>query len=523
MVFPSRGCITCKQRRIKCDSVHPTCGRCQKASRECIWDQNEEAGLLFKSENAFAQGKPRRPWKPRERDVELAEVVATPSASDSLSDSPTSPVLFPQTEDEAFRFWVENYVFRNDEIPEFAREYSHYVTAYRDKARPDSSLRLAVSAVSHAVLGRARKADTLIEDAEKLFSQSIIKMRSEFHELTQDNIDELLVTTMLMALYENIMYGDERHHSQRQGLSSDPDIIGSRFWEKVCHHEGAAGLLKLRQEHGWTANLALERAARRQLIRTCILRGIPEAPWLEDGTQFGEEGPMLELDKIMVRVASLRERSLYLFLPKSARFSSQPLPGHIATEAQDLDAALESWTRDLPEDWRFSTQSDSTANTTFDGLIHTYPSHGHGAIWNRYFAVHIIVNSIRRRALSVMAQCSSQTMSTRTEQNICQEKIASLATDLCRGIPFFIASHIIAQGSPSPTRVIKIGSNVIHTNYEILPKLATLLAWPLALAVSTETVPEPQKQYLKIKLESVANALGDSALQSVAEQEEFKF
>ncbi|OTA89168.1 hypothetical protein M434DRAFT_112924 [Hypoxylon sp. CO27-5] len=521
MVFPSRGCITCKQRRIKCDSVHPTCGRCQKASRGCIWDQNEESGLLFKSENAFAQGKPRRPWKPRERDLEPAEVAAISLTSDLVLDSPT--LLSPPTEDEAFRFWLENYVFSDDEIPEFAREYSHYVVAYRDKARPDSSLRLAVSAVSHAVHGHARKADELIQDAEMLFSQSIIKMRREFHELTQNNIDELLITTMLMALYENIMYGDERHHIRNQGSSSDPDIIGSRFWEKVCHHEGAAGLLKLRQEHGWTPNLVLERAARRQLIRTCILRGIPEAPWLEDGAQFGEKGPMLELDSIMIHVASLRQRSLYLFLPKSARFSSQPLPGQIAAEAQDLDAALESWARDLPEDWRFSTRLDSTANSPFDELIHTYPSHGHGAIWNRYRAVHIIVNSIRRRALSVMAQCSSQVISTQAEQDICQEKIASLATDLCRSIPFFIASHIIAQDSPSPKRMIKIGSNVIHTNYEILPKLATLLAWPLALAVSTEAVPEPQKQYLKIKLKSVANTLGDSALESVADQAEFKF
>ncbi|KAI0842334.1 hypothetical protein F5Y06DRAFT_125082 [Hypoxylon sp. FL0890] len=521
MVFPSRGCITCKQRRIKCDSVHPICGRCQKASRGCVWDQNEEAGFLFKSENAFAQGKPRRPWKPRERDVEITEEAATSSSSsDAVSNSPIS--LLPPTEDEAFRFWFENYLFRDDELPEFAREYSHYLMAYWDKARPNSSLRLAVSAVSHAVFGRAKKADKLIEDAEKLFSRSIVKMRGEFRELTPENIEELLVTTMLMALYENIMHGDERHHSQEQGSSSDPDVIGSRFWEKVCHHEGAAGLLKLRQEHEWTPNLALERAARRQLIRTCILRGIREAPWLEDGAQFGEEGPMLDLDSIMVRVASLRQRSLHLFSPKSARFSSQPHPGHIAAEAQDLDTALDSWSRDVPEDWGFSAQLDSTADATFDGLIHIYPSHGHGAVWNRCRAVHIIVNSIRRRALSVMAQCSSQTISANAEQEICQEKIASLATDLCRGIPFFITSPTVAQ-DPLSTRVIKIGDNVVHTNYKILPKLAMLLAWPLTLAVSTEAVPEPQKQYLKMKLKSVANALGDSVLESVAEQEEFKF
>ncbi|KAI1104373.1 hypothetical protein F4804DRAFT_192916 [Jackrogersella minutella] len=518
MVFPSRGCITCRKRRIKCDSVHPTCGRCGKASRTCVWDQNEELGLVFKSENAFAQGKPRRPWKSKDQ-AATAEAAESSSGINSVSPTPSSA----PAEDEPFHFWVKNFIFRDDEIPEFAREYFHYLVAYRNKTLPDSSLHLAISALSHAVFGRAIDSDKALEDAELLFSRSIAQMQSGFQEMTQENIHELLITAMLMAFYENIMYGDARHYTRKESpSSSDADIIGSQFWENVCHHRGAAGLLKLRQERGWEPDLPLERAARRQLIRTCILRGIPAAPWLQDGAQFGERGPVLDLDSIMVRVAALRSKSLHMFLPKSARFSSQPPPTDIASEARDIDIALESWSSTIPDGWKFSTKSDSRTDATFDGLAHIYASHGHAAIWNRYRAIHIIINSLRKRALCIASRCSSEMISTEAEQEACQKRIDSLATDLCRGIPFFVDSRPTANDLPY-TKANAVEDNTTQVYYEILPKLAALLAWPLALTVSTEAVPEPQREWLKVKMKSVANSLGDSILETVADQGEFKF
>ncbi|XXH03252.1 hypothetical protein Hte_009650 [Hypoxylon texense] len=528
MVFPSRGCITCKTRRIKCDSVHPICGRCQKASRDCAWDQNEAAGLLFKSENAFAQGKPRRPWKPREREEDA--IVAIPSEI-----VPENHVSLSSLEDyDASHFWLENYVFRDDEIPEFAREYSHYLVFYRNRAQPSSSLRLVMSAFSYALSGRAMREDKAIEKASDLFAQGIAKMQAELSELSQDNIDELIVTTMLMASYENVMYRDARHrtennmyrgmgHRTREGVAlppSIPNVTGSEFWKDVCHHKGAAGLLKLRQQHGWTPNLALDRAVRRQLIRTCILRGIPAGGWFHDGAYFGEEGPVLSLDSIVVRVATLRSNSLPLFLPKSRRFVSELRPADIVAEARDLDTDLESWSRTIPADWKFSIESCPEPGAAFDGLTHVYATHGHGTVWNRYRATRLIVSSIRRRALAVMAQCSSMGTSTNAEQDVCLEKIGSLSRDLCRSVPFFLTSPVNPAQDNGFSRVVNIGGKEVYTNEEILPKLATLLAWPLTLAISTDGVPEPQKQWLKQQLKSISSALGDAVLEILTEDNE---
>ncbi|KAI1655448.1 hypothetical protein F4813DRAFT_398086 [Daldinia decipiens] len=515
MVFPSRGCITCKTRRIKCDSVHPLCSRCQKAGRDCVWDQNEEAGLLFKDENAFAQGKPRRPWKSKAQEVSGPEAEVVDSAVFPVSSSIPA-------EDKALQFWLNNYVFRDDEVPEFAREYNHYSIACRDIAQHDSSLRLIISALSHAVFGRVMQLDESIEEAEKLFARSIDTVQRETLRLSQSNIDELLLTTMLMADYKDVTDKCYARPNQDEVSLLNLDVTGSQIWKNTCHYDRATDLMRQRQQNKWTPNLFLDRAVRRRLIRVCILRGISVPEWLRDGVKFGEQGPVLILDSIMVRVAALRERSLCLFLPKSARFSTQPHPGDLAAEARSLDAALESWSAALPEDWKFTTRSGSTPDPTFDVPIHVYATYGHAAIWCRYYATRLIVNSIRNRALSVMAQCSSQMLSVASEQDTCLGNMASLGTDLCRSIPIFFTS-VTTEGNPTAARGTATNDDIICVNQEIIPKLATLLAWPLILAINTDNIPEFQKQWLENKLKSVANALGDAILETVTEQNELKF
>lgn len=50
-----------------------------------------------------------------------------------------------------------------------------------------------------------------------------------------------------------------------------------------------------------------------------------------------------------------------------------------------------------------------------------------------------------------------------------------------------------------------------------------LLSWPLTVVYSTEGVPATQRRWLKARLKSVGNVLGDAALDTVAEQGEFIF
>ena len=93
-------------------------------------------------------------------------------------------------------------MFRLDDLPDIGHEYNSFVISHWARARPGSGLHLALSALSHAVFGKARNVNKALEDADKFHAQSIMKTHKEMNELSAENIDQLLVTIMLMSSFE---------------------------------------------------------------------------------------------------------------------------------------------------------------------------------------------------------------------------------------------------------------------------------------------------------------------------------
>lgn len=244
----------------------------------------------------------------------------------------------------------------------------------------------------------------------------------------------------------------------------------------------------------------------------------------------------------MVRVANLRAKSLAVFSGNGndTEFSIDPHQLKIvAGEADELNTALTSWSENVPEDWKFSIlQSPGSLDSPesdllYEGTSHVYTSHGHAVIWNRYRALRLIVNSICLRCLSMLLefnlQCTLQphpSASMRpfviSQQETCRKNLDSLATELCGSVPFFFTSPN-PNGDGRGSRTIRIGNRVLSTEDEILPKLAGLLAWPVAVAIRTEETPEPQREWLRRKLKIAAASMGDVILETVIDNGEFKF
>ncbi len=261
-------------------------------------------------------------------------------------------------------------------------------------------------------------------------------------------------------------------------------------------------------------------------MRTCILRGIIIPEFLQGGEDYGEEGPALELDALMVRVAALRTKSLALLYNEIAGPSFDIIGSEdLAAEAQNLDTALASWPMSLPEKWRFCRLPPSSISgeytQTYNGIVHSYATHGHAAIWGRYRSIRLIVNSIRIRYFTYQLQTvnyPSQRSFIAVQQQAILATIEVIAAELCGCVPFFFN-----QLDQTGTRSILMGKYSIRTSEEILPKMAALLAWPLTVVISCEYIPEPHRQWLKGKLSVVAKSLGDAVLESVVEQGEFRF
>ncbi|KUJ21260.1 uncharacterized protein LY89DRAFT_715501 [Mollisia scopiformis] len=75
----SRGCQTCRKRKIKCDETHPKCTRCKKSGLLCL---GYKSRLKFMDEGPKLQKKPRQPQRLVRQDVPR---TLPSSASENLS------------------------------------------------------------------------------------------------------------------------------------------------------------------------------------------------------------------------------------------------------------------------------------------------------------------------------------------------------------------------------------------------------------------------------------------------------
>lgn len=260
MVFRARGCRTCVQRRIKCDIRHPICGRCEKAGRICQWNPNEQAGLHFISENAYAQGRPRRPRGSKDASAEALEVIRT--ATSSLPSS-----LSISLDDHAFHYWAQTYIPDADELHEAAHEWNSHVINHWMRAEPGSCLHLAVSTLSRAVFGKARGVPIALKEADRSYAQCLVRTQQAVSGQPNENMDDLLLTTMLMGYFENIRFNVVTSESN----GHQTDAVGSRFTNVFCHYEGAMGLLKVRRERCDGSDTELDKVVRRQIVSPVCL------------------------------------------------------------------------------------------------------------------------------------------------------------------------------------------------------------------------------------------------------------
>lgn len=239
---------------------------------------------------------------------------------------------------------------------------------------------------------------------------------------------------------------------------------------------------------------------------------------MQDGVLFGESGPALQIDSLLVRVAAFRARALAFFSNTSVALpTSTPDLEYLAHTGKELEDDLVHWAETMSGEWQEQASGESdideSNNETYDHLFKSYTSHGHASLWIRQRALRLIVNSIFIKFIAVRMQNGTDHEHLRWKQNRMRGNLASTSSSLCGDVAFFFSRSSQEEQN----------STDIHDEHAILPRLATLLAWPLAVAVSTENVPEPQRQWLQQKLRLVASSLGDAVLGRVADRGAFIF
>jgi hypothetical protein len=489
------------------------------------------------SENEYAVGRRKRPRGPNLKTTLVTREnhqVATPSKPKSLSRSPDdalpieippaepqsffiSPALDIPLDDQALTYYSRYYVEVPHGLPEIADSHLKYALADWCYSQPQSILSLAIFAVSHATFGRARKNHAALAVGCTKYSKALMKTNLALKEASEATHDEVLLAVMLLSFYENSVMDKTSYVPSR-----DIQAMASRSF---AHHDGAMVVLNLRRQPDQRTNYSMEldKLVRRQLIRSLLLRSMPLPSWFRDGSQYGEHGFALELDRCMVGAAKLRYQASSLSADStglliSDRYDKMVRLRRLLAEAQTLDDVLVIWANNLPTEYWYSTRSVQddgrveTGNRVFDGTVHIYPTVGHAGMWNRYRALRLTVNDIMLKTLSVLAE--SPDSDTESLEEAAKLRIQRLAGDLCASVPYMlglIETHHVA--GHDVTVVTKVPAS---------PKVATkataasFLCWPLTMAIMVSGIPEQHQRYLRNRLLDVSEIVDDGVLERIA-------
>lgn len=519
---------------MQCDEGRPVCNRCKKANLVCRGTEEERSKFLFLNENEYAVGRRKRPRGPN--------IKTTSTAGDSLQTTASShntstagslnealvvqkeqveplgyalgPALNIPLDDQALVYYSRYYVESTDILPEIADGHLKYASIDRCYSQPQSILSLAIAAVAHATFGRAQKSHAALTLGGANYSKALVKANSSLKDANEVTQDEFLLAAMLLSFYENSVMNRMSAVSGRgiRNLAS----------KSFAHHDGAMAILKLRQQldqrTDWS--LQLDKLVRRQLIRSLLLRSMPIPVWLQNGSQYGEDGYALGLDQCMVEAAELRHQASTLALETVALWPANNLAtvNRLLAEAKVLDEALAAWADDLPLDnWyntcmvEYSGRAECD-NMVFDKTVHNYPTVGHAGMWSRYRALRLTVNDIIFKALFVLATTSDYDVKSQGEA--AKVRVRHLADDLCASVPYMLG--LIEIRNVDGHEVAVVIKTPPSLKLAVKATTASYLAWPLSMSTMVYAIPEPHQIYLRKRLLDVSELVDDGVLERLA-------
>ncbi|KAK6385813.1 hypothetical protein LTS17_001385 [Exophiala oligosperma] len=527
MAITSKGCQTCKLRRIKCDEGRPICKRCTKSRRVCLpTDAVKQATFSIHVENRYASGEVHRPRGPRS----------------SLT------MLRPQINIQAcaLAFYLRNYVEPTEKHPRLSTCVAESLLAWRESSRHRTCpmVDAGLSSLALAVFARTQKSDAAATGASSAYHRLLGLARGRIRtvvgpDVDQRNVEACLLTVLLMGRYEGSVHRPGMlTTSSPSSLSAPRDSFMSlRSW---LHHDGALAIL-----HVWNDHLSqLDDAAsciikhtRRGLTLSALLRGIPLADWLLDGERFGERDLDLDYDRILVPTVNLRYAVNRLLLKgqagrdaAAAAASDLSTADELDAHAKKLDTMLEEFATKIPfagSRRRFflgeqaRTWSSWPQKHFFSPFVTTYEDQGYAALWALYFAARILVNSTRLKILRLHPPSSDREMRSAYDQarTECLSNIHLMAGDLASVHPF-VLDRVVESTTTDPA-TSRCGSDppssafslVVKTDEPVKPHLATLMVWPLSVAGSVEGVGADRQRWFRSELSEIGRIVGDGILE----------
>lgn len=448
-------------------------------------------------ENSYASGLKKRPRGPRS--------VPVRKVNSQVNTAPQRPLVDLKT--TALWYYLHYHLQRPDDPANTFKGLSdEFVPIWKSKS-DCLLLDLAISSMSLAVFSRTKQHLPAATEASATYHQLLKTVRATLPTLNNDNVDTYLIATFFMGRYENVVHCIN-HLNMKLPFATT--------LQSFSHHDGASAILKVWKTRLSYTHLATDiiKHSRRGLIRSALLRKLAVPGWMQDGTDFGEDSLDLEFDRIMVRLANVRQRLSVLLKDNSAmQQSSNELEStteEINEEARGIDQALQEWKSRFPSPW-FRQRHHLSGNSClqrgfYSPTVYSHASPAYAALWNQYYATSMLANSTRLRALEVSLPNADYDQ----QRSECHARMRMIADELAATVPFCLQRFYVTR---SPGSTFSQYSLTLNTNQDIEPYVAGLIVWPLGIASGLREVDEKQRKWFRSELTNLGRLMGDRVIE----------
>ncbi|CAG8953200.1 hypothetical protein HYFRA_00003401 [Hymenoscyphus fraxineus] len=444
MVFcgkPSKGCLNCRKRRIKCDQIQPSCSQCLRAEKDCS-GYRDQLDLQFRDENATVvmrtekkRAKQRvdrtksRSSSPRRAMISEATSKISPKnhprpSTTSRSGSPDGGVAMILA-DVGLSFFFTHYV---DAPYETANEEKIVNSSLLwDVSHMNPLLFTTASCIGYAGLANVSKNPDFMIVARNKYAEAIRAIKSWLEIRASKDFKVLFNSVMMLAVFEIINGTTPGTAEGAEGCVSE----GRRV-----HIEGAAALLMINSQRSDAVVMPPLRC-QSQFCFIALVNSIssnepipqPIREWPQQSFKNldASEAPAVDLVRICSSV---------VYLDSFAKSNESIDPEILIAQARELETALENWEAELPSQWSFSTRPVADIGSDiYDGKAHMYTDLWTARTYNHYRWTRIRVNERLFRMLSEKKLDMMQDGHAK-EQQKCLSTILRMAEDICCSISF---------------------------------------------------------------------------------------
>ncbi|KAI9697166.1 MAG: hypothetical protein M1820_007902 [Bogoriella megaspora] len=407
---PSRGCYTCRARRIKCDRGEPQCQKCKNLGRPCP-GYRDEASMVFHNQNNYARTMVlSRP----SRALDTNSLVKSTYTDQRLILPPSLSLNF---ETQAIDQFYSQYVMAEgrsgygylDFLPEMATnlEYS-------------PCLQGALSATALANASKQRRQPEILPLAREKYGQALALMKKAIRNPQRAASDDVQLTILCFSIYEIIL----------------GECWTRDYWDS--HFDGRMTILRLRKHESFTerSSINMFRVMHFQILLGCLLRKIhpPEDAirWIEMGDP---SGAVERMTKLVVEVTRLGANTREIVTAHQDQESQDELH-NLIEQGRSLDSAFEHWASTIHALWKYTSFFSNSSGHNFPRNLHVYEDIFVAGTW-------IFWRSARIRLLQILIE-SAEWLAEHGNgpladcYNDWQTRIMDLTHDICAAIPFIL-------------------------------------------------------------------------------------